>query len=138
MTAQSIEELERSLAQVLDAWPIVRAAWLFGSIAQSMDGPLSDVDVAVLGAGSLSFDERAQLAVDLTRAAGRPCDVVAAEHASPVLAREIVDTGHRFLERDPLAADAWEDSAIRRYLGTGHLREIVYQYVREDLGTVRA
>jgi predicted nucleotidyltransferase len=93
----------------LAAWPAVRAAWLFGSVAEGSTGPLSDVDVAVLGCADLSFDERAQLAVDLVRAAGRPCDVVLVEHASPVLGMEIVRAGRRFLCRDVDAADAWED-----------------------------
>lgn len=128
-----VEELERALARVLDAWPTVRAAWLFGSVATGTAGPLSDVDVAVLGGGALSFDDRARLAVDLGRAIGRPCDVVSVEQASPVLGMAIADTGRRFLCRDVDAADAWEDFALRRYLGTAELRRIVYGYVREDL-----
>jgi predicted nucleotidyltransferase len=131
------EELERTLTRVLDGWPMVRAAWLFGSVATASAGPLSDVDVAVLGAGALSFDERARLTVDLSRAAGRSCDVVLVEQASPVLGMAIVDTGHRFLCRDADAADAWEDFALRRYLGTAELRRIVYSYVREDLRSGR-
>lgn len=111
----------------------MRAAWLFGSVATDSAGPLSDVDVAVLGGKSLSFDERSRLAVELGRAAGRQCDVVVVEDASPVLAMAVVDTGRRFLSRDDAAADAWEDRALRRYLGTAELRKTVYQYVRDDL-----
>jgi predicted nucleotidyltransferase len=125
--------VEGPLARALEAWPAVRAAWLFGSVAEGSTGPLSDVDVAVLGCAGLSFDERAQLAVELARAAGRPCDVVPVEQASPVLGMEIVRAGRRFFCRDPDAADAWEERALRRYLGTAHLRRIVYQHVREDL-----
>jgi len=132
-----IPEIERALAHALDAWPSIRAAWLFGSVATGSAGPLSDVDVGVLGAGALSFDERARLTVDLGRAIGRACDVVVVEHASPVLGMAIVDTGRRFLCRDPDAADAWEDRALRRYLGTGELRRIVYGYVRGDLREAR-
>ena len=128
-----IEEIERALAGALDAWPMVRAAWLFGSVATGSAGRLSDVDVAVLGGGTLSFDERAGLALDLGRAAGRSCDVVVAEHASPVLAMAIVDTGRRFFCRDGGAADAWEEFVLRRYLGTAELRRLVYRYVRDDL-----
>ena len=128
-----VEEIERALAGALAAWPMVRAAWLFGSVATGSAGRLSDVDVAILGGESLSFDERARLAVDLARAAGRPCDVVVAEQASPVLGLAIVDTGRRFLCRDAAAADAWEDFALRRYLDTAELRRIVYGYLRDDL-----
>jgi predicted nucleotidyltransferase len=126
---------EESLARVLEAWPTVRAAWLFGSAAEGSTGPLSDVDVAVLGCAALSFDERAQMAVELARAVGRPCDVVAVEHASPVLAMEIVRSDRRFLCRDSDGADEWEDFALRRYLGTAGLRRIVYQHMRQDFGS---
>ena len=139
MTAQggegalSIEQIEAALARVLGTWAMVRAAWLFGSVATGDAGPTSDVDVAVLGAGALTFDERARLTVDLGRTAGRPCDVVCVEQASPVLGMAVVDTGRRFFCRDADAADAWEDFALRRHLGTAELRRIVYGYVREDL-----
>lgn len=132
-----VAEIERALAGIFAAWPMVGAAWIFGSVATGSAGPLSDVDVAVLGARSLSFDERCRLAVELGRAAGRQCDVVVVENASPVLAMAIVDTGRRFLCRDVDAADTWEDQALRRYLGTAELRKIVYQHVREDLRAAR-
>ena len=132
-----LEDIELSLSDALAAWPMVRAAWLFGSVATQSAGPLSDIDVAVLGAGALSFDERAELAVELGRVAGRCCDIVMVERASPVLAMAIVDTGHRFFCRDADAADAWEDRALRRYLGTAELRRIVLSYVREDLRAVQ-
>jgi len=133
----SVEEIERTLSCTLEAWPMVRAAWLFGSVATQSAGPLSDIDVAVLGGGELSFDQRARLAVELGRAAGRCCDVVMVEQASPVLSMAIVDSGRRFFCRDVDAADAWEDRALRRYLGTAELRRIVYNHVREDLHTGR-
>ena len=126
---------EAPLARALEAWPTVGAAWLFGSVAEGSTGPLSDVDVAVLGCAALSFDERAQMAVDLTRAVGRPCDVVAVEYASPVLGMEIVRSDRRFFCRDADAADVWEDFALRRYLGTVNLRRIVYEHMRQDLGS---
>jgi predicted nucleotidyltransferase len=118
---------------VLEAWRTVRAAWLFGSVVDGGAGPLSDVDIAVLGCDGLSFDERARLSVELDRAAGRSCDVVPVERASPVLGMEIVRAGRRFLTRDAQAADAWEDYALRRYLGTAHFRRLVHGYVREEL-----
>lgn len=133
----SVEDVEHALARVLEAWPTIRAAWLFGSTARNESGPLSDIDVAILGGAQFTFDERAQLTADLTGAVGKPCDVVVVEQASPVLGREVVDTGRRFLCRDADAADAWEDFAVRRYLGTAHLRKLVYEHVRADFDQVR-
>jgi predicted nucleotidyltransferase len=128
-----VEAIEAALAGVLASRPCVRAAWLFGSVATGSAGQLSDVDVALLGCGDLSLDDRAELIADLSRALGRSVDVVCVEQASPVLGLAIVDEGRRFLCRDADAADAWEDFALRRYLGTAELRRIVYSYVREDL-----
>jgi predicted nucleotidyltransferase len=133
-----LAELEHALARALAAWPSARAAWLFGSVAEGSAGPLSDVDVAILGCADLTFDERARLAVDLERAAGRRCDVVRVEQASPVLGAEIIRAGRRFLCHDPAAADEWEEMALRRYLDTAQLRRLVHGYVRADLlGTDR-
>jgi len=132
-----VDGLERDLARVFEAWPMIQAAWLFGSVASGDAGPLSDVDIAVLGGAPFSLDDRAQLAADLATAAGRPCDVVMVEQASPVLGMAIADTGRRFLCRNADAADAWEDFALRRYLGTAELRRIVYGYVRDDLRAPR-
>ena len=126
-------DVEARLAAVLGAWPAVRAAWLFGTVARGEAGPLSDVDVAVLGAASLDFDARAALASELSTAAGRRCDLVCVESASPVLGMEIVRAGRRLVARDPGAADAWEDRALVRYLGTAHLRRMVSDEVRDGL-----
>jgi len=106
---------------------------LFGSVAEGSAGPLSDVDVAVLGGAALSLDDLARLNTELSRATGRPCDVVIVERASPVLGMEIVRAGRRFFSRDDDAADRWEDFALRRYLGTAQLRKIIHEYVRQDL-----
>jgi len=128
-----IEEVEASLRSVLEHWPAVRTAWLFGSVVAGTAGRLSDVDVAVLGAAGLTFDDRARLVSELARAVGRSVDLVCAEEASPVLAMALVETGRRFLCRDVDGADSFEDRALRRYLGTVELRRIVNAHVREDL-----
>jgi predicted nucleotidyltransferase len=133
-----VEAVERTLREALAGWECVRAAWLFGSVAEASAGPLSDVDVAVLGCAALSLDEIARLAAELSRATGRPCDIVVVERASPVLGMQVVQAGRRILSRDDEAADRWEDFALRRYLGTVQLRKIVYEHVRQDLlGTSR-
>lgn len=132
-----VEDVEAALRGVLEQWPSVRAAWLFGSVVTGGAGPLSDVDVAVLGAAALTLDERARLGADMGRAVGRAVDLVFAEEASPVLAMALVETGRRFLCRDVDRADSFEDAALRRYLGTAELRRIVNAYVREDLGAWR-
>lgn len=131
------EDLTARLAEVFRSWPTVGAAWLFGSAARRQLRLDSDVDVAVLGASSMSFDERTRLAAELSRAVGRTCDVVAVESASPVLAMEVVSEGIRFHCTSARAADDWEDRALRRYLGTARLRRMVNTEVSESLARRR-
>lgn len=133
-----VNAVERALRDALAKWECVRAAWLFGSVAEGSAGPLSDVDVAVLGCAALSLDDLARLGTELSRATGCQSDVVVVERASPVLGMQIVRTGRRIVSRDDDAADRWEDFALRRYLGTAELRKIVQEHVRQDLlGTAR-
>jgi predicted nucleotidyltransferase len=127
------EAVERALQDSLNRWEEVRAAWLFGSVAEGREGPMSDVDVAVLGCASFSLDQLGRLAAELSSAVGSNCDVVVVERASPVLGMEIVRSGRRVFCRNNDAADRWEDFALRRYLGTASLRKLVHEYVREDL-----
>jgi uncharacterized protein len=122
-----------ALGDVVATSLAVGAAWLFGSVATGSSGPLSDVDVAVLGRRDLSLDDRAELAAELSRAVGRAVDVVCVEQASPALGPATVDEGRPLLCRDVAVADAWEDFALRRYVGTAELRRIVYGYACEDL-----
>lgn len=133
----ALSSLTAAIESTLSRWDCVRAAWLFGSAADGTSGPLSDVDVAVLGCAELSLDRLALLAAELERACGRPVDVVVVERSSPVLAFEVLSHGVRLSSRDPALADEWEDRALRRYLGTQALRRIVYEDVRADFSEKR-
>jgi hypothetical protein len=95
---------ERSLLQVLESWPGVRLAVLFGSTARGQSGPDSDLDVGVLldpGGESASA-----LEVALARVTGRRVDVVRLDIAPPLLRFEIARDGRLLLERAP---HAWAD-----------------------------
>ncbi len=133
----ALSSLTAAIESTLSRWDCVRAAWLFGSAADGTSGPLSDVDVAVLGCAELSLDRLALLAAELERACGRPVDVVVVERSSPVLAFEVLSRGVRLSSRDPALADEWEDRALRRYLGTQALRRIVHEDVRADFSEKR-
>ena len=132
-----VDALIQALRAVLEQWPAVRAAWLFGSRVAGTAGPLSDVDVGVLGLASATLDDLALLSTELGRAAGVKTDVVVVERASPVLAMQISGGGVRFYAPDDGAADDWEERALRRYLGTAELRKIVSSYVSADLSERR-
>lgn len=49
------------IAPLFRAYPFIAAAYLFGSTVRGQEGPLSDLDIAIL------IDERAPSAIDLLR-----------------------------------------------------------------------
>ena len=87
------------LRRVLEAEPRVRLAVLFGSAAKRALRSRSDIDVGVSFGGG---DERAQdLSVAVSRATGRPVDLVLLDSAPPLLRLEIARDGSVLVEREP-------------------------------------
>ena len=99
---------ERSLLQVLESWPGVRLAVLFGSTARGQSGPDSDLDVGVLF--ETGQESTAGLEVALARATGRRLDLVGLDTAPPLLRFEVARDGRLLLERTP---HAWVDFRAR-------------------------
>ena len=99
---------ERALLKVLESWPGVRLAVLFGSTARDESGPGSDLDVGVrLEPGT---ETAAALEVALARATGRRLDLVGLDTAPPLLRFEVARDGRLLLERTP---HAWVDFRAR-------------------------
>ena len=97
------ETLQRALATE----STVQLAVMFGSTTRETAGPASDVDVGVLGVAS---NRLPQLEASLSRAAGRPVDLIALETAPPLLRFEVARDGIVVLERTP---HAWNDFRAR-------------------------
>ena len=85
------------LVEALEADRRVRLGVLFGSAAQGHSTSASDLDVGVLG---LDLDALSALEVALSRAAGRTVDLIALDHAPPLLRFEIARDGRVLVERD--------------------------------------
>lgn len=83
-----------------DRWPL-RLAVLFGSAASGRQRRDSDVDVAILPAGSWTDSMERDLYVALTRAADVHVDLVDLPCAPTLLLWEIATTGRPLLERSP-------------------------------------
>jgi uncharacterized protein len=99
-----MELLER-LRATLRAFPAVRLAAAFGSVARGSEHARSDVDLALL----LDPDTpelRQKIEADLGRAAGREVDLVFLDTAPPLLRFEIASDGVLLLARD---RDDWVD-----------------------------
>ena len=99
--------LAETLREALDSVPSVKLAVLFGSTVRGTSGRTSDVDIGVVG---VSADRLSQVEADLSRAVGRPVDLVALETAPPLLRFEIARDGAVVLERIP---HVWSDFRAR-------------------------
>lgn len=61
MSNASRDEVEAAVREVLAGQAWVAVAYLFGSVAQDVAGPLSDVDVGYVSAGARSADAEGRL-----------------------------------------------------------------------------
>lgn len=100
------------LTRLLVDHPEVELAILYGSVAQGTETPVSDLDLAVLGAHPLSAEASMDLIGDLASLTGRPVDLVDLRTTHGTLLREILRTGIRIVETD----DALFPSLLSRYL----------------------
>jgi predicted nucleotidyltransferase len=96
-----------ALEDALRHAPGVQLAVLFGSAATGRDRSSSDLDVGVLGVDAVSLS---RLAVELSRASGRPVDLVSLKDAPPLLRFEIARAGRVLFEREP---HLWADFRAR-------------------------
>lgn len=109
-------------------------AYLFGSQAEGIAGPLSDVDVAVLLGPEVPAgrwgDVQIDLIGDLTSLFHRDdVDVVILNRATPLLAHRVVVQGRVIYEPDPLARTRFEVEALRLYVDTIPLRRLRWAYL---------
>lgn len=113
----SQDHLRQSIGSVLDNYAgEVVAAYLFGSMAAGGEGPMSDVDIAVLCSGRVrsQFDLKMRLHADLCRVLKRnDIDLIVLNSSSNlVLQEEIVRNGLLIFDGDTEAREEYEVRAI--------------------------
>ena len=115
------------------------ALYLFGSQATGKQGPLSDVDVAVLLdekriSPKSFFRFRLDLIVAATGACRRPdVDVVILNEATPVLKYEVVRNGRVIYERDHASRIEFEAGAVQHYLDLEPFYRVSRFYLKRQL-----
>lgn len=110
--------------------PAVVAAYLIGSQATGLAGPLSDVDLAVWIDDGLSPAARLDLRLAVADAAARALgtdeiDVVVLDDAPPLVRHRAIRDGVRLFSSDERARVRKETAAILEYLDTAQLRAIL-------------
>jgi len=125
------------LAAALDR-PDVLAAFLIGSQARGTAGPLSDVDVAVIHASTLTPRERLDLRLSLASAAGAALatsevDVVLLNGAPPLMRHEALGDAIVLVDRDPQARIDFQVRALGDYLDTKPMRTIFSRHLHERI-----
>ena len=94
-----------ALRQTLQArLPQLLAIYAFGSRLRGVEGPDSDLDLAVLVAGYAEPLALFSLAGELADVAGCPVDLLDLRAASTVMQYQIITTGQRWWARDVQAA----------------------------------
>jgi len=91
----------KAITQVLRRHPWVRAAWVFGSVADGRVRSSSDLDVAVLGDKPLRPEQKSVLIRRLAQAAGRPVDLIDLQATHGPVVGEILRHGRRLFCDDP-------------------------------------
>lgn len=121
------------LVNVLQRYPNVLAAWLFGSAREGVVRQNSDIDLGVLFASKPTLEELANLRADLTEALHfEEVDLIALNDADALLRFEAV-SGRRLFVRDlemvaafvSLTAREAEDANALVQRGLDYLKEIL-------------
>jgi hypothetical protein len=95
-------------AEILEAFPEVVAAYVFGSFGRGEGAATSDVDVAVLSTGSAVDGLSSPLRRALERGLGREVDLVDLRAAPVDLVHRVLRDGDLVVERDRAARVAFE------------------------------
>ncbi len=133
------EEVVRSLRDYFEGKPEIIVAYLFGSVAESRQNQLSDVDVAVLverhrlaTLEKKPLGYQAGLTTDLMALLNtNDVDVLILNYATPLLAYDVVKYGKIILSRNEDTRVEFEIRTRHRYLDTKPLREIQDFYFGE-------
>ena len=105
------EQIETTIVKVLDRYPDVRLAILFGSLATGHARADSDLDLAVDAGRPITAEDKMKLIEDLAFELGRPVDLIDLRTVGEPLLGQIVTRGRRVMGDDVYYAEL-----IRKHL----------------------
>lgn len=129
--------LEEQLAQYAQEHKLA-ALYLFGSAAQGILTPVSDLDIAVLLPEDVSseeyFDRQLQMTLDLMQLLHTDeIDLVILNHAPPLLKHQVVTKGKLLYCRDGSALKRFELRAFAEYLDFKPILDMQFEYLKNRL-----
>ncbi len=97
-----VVDLDVEIRRVLEDYPQIQLAVLFGSAAHDRLTDRSDIDIAVAAQSSLSLDIRIELADRLTQALHREVDLIDLQSVSGTILEQSLCHGRLVLKQDPI------------------------------------
>lgn len=95
-----VVDLDTEIRQVLEDYPQIRLAVLFGSAVRDRLTKWSDIDIAVAAQAPLSLDTRIELADRLTQALHREIDLIDLQSVSGTILKQSLCHGRLVLKKD--------------------------------------
>lgn len=117
----------------------VALAYVFGSVARGVEGPLSDIDIAVLFSGNVPDELQSEQEFSLAGTVGRALkrdriDIVnLGRIQSPVLKHRAVFFGYPIFAVDNQFRIRFEKQVLEAYEDTKHLRHIAYTTMKQQV-----
>lgn len=100
-----MNEIDVQLYKILNSYPFIKLAILFGSMAQNTANFESDLDLAVQGDHVLTAKEKMQLTSDLAQQFMRPVDCCDLRTVGEPLLGQIIVKGRRIIGSDTAYGD---------------------------------
>lgn len=110
----------KRLKEIFSRYPYIAAAYLFGSYAQDREGPMSDIDIAILlkeshPEGKKLIHEINYLAYLLSKSFGREFDLIVLNYQGLIFQHNVLKTGRLIYNADPDIRIRFETGVITHY-----------------------
>jgi len=134
MIESAANSIMENVRATVERFPSVVLAYLFGSVCKGGEGPLSDIDVAVLFENGDSKSALGDLQDALCRVLKTDrVDLVSLAQAPAALAYRVIRDGQCIDCRDKRVREAFESSTVMRYLDFKPVRERAFQIARQRI-----
>ncbi len=118
---------ERKIKEIAEKHEL-KLLLLFGSQASGKTHPMSDFDFGYIGKKEMSYFEKGNLDIDLSRLAKKEAEAVDLKNAGPLLLKEIVKNNQVIFEENGAYSDFFS-RAVRIYFDAKpifKLQELIY------------